>query len=71
MLDRLELALKRLESDPHDPRLRTHPLSGQFAGCWACSAAYDLRIIFEFVTEPRSGEQQLHLLNVGSHDEVY
>ena len=69
-LDFLEAALKRLEINPHDPRLRTHPLSGDLEGCWACSAAYDLRVVFEFTTHQR-GEKEIHLLNVGTHDEVY
>jgi mRNA interferase YafQ len=71
LLDRLEAAVKLLESNPYDPRLRTHALSGDFEGCWACSAGYDLRIVFEFVTAPGSTEKEIHLLNVGSHDEVY
>jgi addiction module RelE/StbE family toxin len=48
LLDLLESALKRLEIDPHDPKLRSHALSGDLEGCWACSAGYDLRIVFEF-----------------------
>jgi mRNA-degrading endonuclease YafQ of YafQ-DinJ toxin-antitoxin module len=27
--------------------LRTHKLRGSLAGCWACSAGYDLRIVFD------------------------
>lgn len=33
-----------------NPRLKTHKLKGKLAGSWACSAGYDLRIVFEFVT---------------------
>ena len=49
LLDALEAALRRLEKEPFDSKLRTHKLSGDFEGCWACSASYDLRIVFEFV----------------------
>jgi mRNA interferase YafQ len=70
-LDLLEKALQRLENDPHDPKLRTHPLSGDLARCWACAAGYDLRIVFEFKAHPNSHDREIHLLNVGTHDEVY
>jgi mRNA interferase YafQ len=70
-LDLLEAALGRLETNPHDPKLRSHALSGDLGGVWACSAAYDLRIVFEFVVRPESREKEIHLLNVGTHDEVY
>jgi addiction module RelE/StbE family toxin len=70
-LDLLEAAFRRLEIDPFDPKLRSHPLSGEFKGSWACSADYDLRVIFEFQNDPKTGAKEIHLLNVGSHDEVY
>ena len=46
--------------------LRTHKLSGKLAGQWAFSVDDDCRIVFEFV-----GEDQVLLIDVGSHDEVY
>jgi addiction module RelE/StbE family toxin len=61
--------LARLEADAFDPRLRTHKLKGDLAGCWACSAAYDLRIVFEFVQH--ESIEAILLLSVGTHDEVY
>ncbi len=33
-------------SDPFDPRLRTHKLSGKLNELWSFSLAYDLRVIF-------------------------
>lgn len=62
-------ALKLLSEDAFDPRLRTHKLKGGLAGCWASSAGYDLRIVFEFV--PHAGEEAILLLSIGTHDEVY
>ena len=42
---------------------------GDLAGLWACSVAYDLRIVFEVVQD---GEAESILLqSVGTHDEVY
>ena len=71
LLDQLDSALHRLETDPHHPALRTHKLSGEFEGCQACSAGYDFRIVFELVRPRPSMEMEIHLLNVGTHDEVY
>ena len=52
--------------NPFFPLLRTHKLSGKLAGQWAFSVDDDCRIVFEFV-----GEDQVLLIDVGSHDEVY
>ncbi len=65
----LEQALELLAADAFDPRLRTHKLSGELANSWACSAGYDLRIIFSFARHEQ-GEAVL-LETVGTHDEVY
>ncbi|HEX6987445.1 MAG TPA: type II toxin-antitoxin system mRNA interferase toxin, RelE/StbE family [Planctomycetaceae bacterium] len=65
----LRTALERLAEDAFHPSLRTHKLKGRFAGVWACTAGYDLRILFEFVEE--GGTEAILLLTVGTHDEVY
>lgn len=62
-------ALKLLEEDAFHPQLRTHKLKGKLEGSWACSAGYDLRIVFKFV-HPEPGEAVL-LETVGTHEEVY
>jgi len=49
--------------------LRTHKLKGKLEGSWACSAGYDLRIIFEFV--PYEGSEAIVLESIGTHREVY
>lgn len=55
--------------DAHHPALRTHKLKGRLAKSWACSAGYDLRIVFQFV---QHGTQPAILLEaVGTHDEVH
>jgi len=54
LLEQIDTALDMLEEEPHHPKLRTHKLSGDFEGYWACSAGYDIRIVFEFCsTEER------------------
>lgn len=61
--------LKLLAEDAFAPRLRTHKLKDTLTGCWASSAGYDLRIVFEFVSQ--GGNEAILLLSVGTHDEVY
>ena len=52
--------------NPFSQQLRTHKLSGKLAGQWAFSIDDDCRIVFEFVSK-----NQVLLIDVGSHDEVY
>jgi len=65
----IKAALEFLSEDAYDSRLRTHKLKGKLEGSWACSAGYDLRIIFSFVEH--EGAEAILLETVGTHDEVY
>ncbi len=67
--EELEATLVLLSEDAFDPRLKTHKLKGDLDGVWACSAGYDLRILFELV--PHEGAEAILLLTMGTHDEVY
>ena len=58
-----------LQTDPFHPRLKTHKLKGELKESYACSAGYDLRIIFKFVDN--ENKQAILLESVGTHDEVY
>ncbi|MBD2020250.1 type II toxin-antitoxin system mRNA interferase toxin, RelE/StbE family [Leptolyngbya sp. FACHB-36] len=63
----IEQTLQQLAEDAFHPSLRTHKLTGNLSGIWACSIDYSYRVLFEFVDE----EATILLLNLGSHDEVY
>lgn len=65
----LEATLELLAADASHPTLRTHKLRGTLAGCWACSAGYDLRIVFEYVQH--EGAEAILLSALGTHDQVY
>jgi mRNA-degrading endonuclease YafQ of YafQ-DinJ toxin-antitoxin module len=45
----VELSLRLLAEDAFDAKLKTHKLKGDLVRSWACSAGYDLRIVFQFV----------------------
>jgi mRNA-degrading endonuclease YafQ of YafQ-DinJ toxin-antitoxin module len=65
----VQAALELLTEDAFYPQLRTHKLKGKLEGSWACSAGYDLRIVFTFV--PYEGSEAILLQTVGTHEEVY
>ncbi|MBI4459474.1 MAG: type II toxin-antitoxin system YafQ family toxin [Acidobacteria bacterium] len=65
----IQSALELLTSDAFHPRLKTHKLKGELQGSWACTAGYDLRIVFRFV--PYQGAEAVLLESIGTHDEVY
>ncbi|HEY9823034.1 MAG TPA: type II toxin-antitoxin system YafQ family toxin [Candidatus Sericytochromatia bacterium] len=67
----IEERLRLLAAEPFDPLLRTHKLKGQLSGAWSFSVEYDCRIVFNFVQNPESGEEEILLIDIGTHDEVY
>lgn len=62
-----EDVLGQLETDPHAPRLRLHPLKGRHTGKHAASLTYEYRIVLIL----RLTAKEIVLLDVGTHDEVY
>ena len=68
---RVQRTLEQLAEDPFHPMLHSHKLKGELAGAWACTVDYDNRILFEFVANPDLGEEEILLLTMGTHDEVY
>ena len=69
LLAAIRSTLMILQENAFDPRLGSHKLKGELAGFWACSAAYDVRIIFEITK--RDDDEVILLASVGTHDEVY
>ncbi len=68
---RIADVLDDLAADPFDPRLDTHKLKGDLAGLWSCTVEYDCRIVFEFAKRSQSHEEEILLIDIGNHDEVY
>ncbi len=69
--EEIEETLRLLLDNPFNSRLETHKLKGKLSGTWACSVGYDLRIIFDFVREKDKKEDDIFLIEIGTHDEVY
>jgi addiction module RelE/StbE family toxin len=67
----IEQTLQQLSKEPFHSSLRTHKLKGELSDKWACSIDYSNRILFKFVKNSDSSEEEILLLTLGSHDEVY
>jgi addiction module RelE/StbE family toxin len=59
--------LRDLESDPFQPHLKYHHLSGKLKGIQAVSITHSYRITLTVLI----ADKEIILLDVGSHDELY
>ena len=64
---RLRDILNDLSQDPFQPRLRLHPLTGKLEGIQAVSLTYSYRLTLLL----KVTEQEIVLLDIGTHDAVY
>ena len=67
LLERYHRTLALLELDPFHPSLRLHALQGRLAGLHSVSINLQYRITLELELR----EQEIVLVSVGSHGEVY
>lgn len=67
LLGQYEKTLKLLELNPFHPALRLHPLKGKLMDLHAVSINISYRITLELIVH----EQEIILVNVGTHEEVY
>lgn len=56
-----------LSEDPFQPHLKLHPLKGVLKGVYAISLSYSYRITLTL----QLSKNNIILLDIGSHDEVY
>jgi addiction module RelE/StbE family toxin len=71
LLARVQAVLDALQENPFAPALETHKLKGKLENYFACTVAYDLRIVFRFEGREPPEVDAVVLLNIGTHDEVY
>lgn len=64
---RFAAVFEALKLDPFQPGLGLHPLSGKLTGCHAVRLTYSYRITLTVMVT----ENEIILLDIGSHDEVY
>jgi addiction module RelE/StbE family toxin len=58
--------MKLFSSNPFHKQLRNHKLTGKLQGLWAFSVDYDTQVIFSFLSD-----DEILLIDIGSHEEVY
>ena len=63
---RFEERIRLFAADPFDARLNTHKLSGTLQRLWSFSITFDCRVVFKFLPK-----EQVLLIDIGTHDEVY
>lgn len=71
MREKIRITLELLVQSPFHPSLHTHKLKGKLADSWACTVNFNYRILFEFIRSEESQEEDIYLLTIGTHDEVY
>lgn len=59
--------LELLEVNPHHPSLRLHGLQGRLSGLSSVSINMSFRIVLEMIIR----ENDIILVDIGSHDQVY
>lgn len=59
--------LADLQRDPFHPRVALHALSGRLQGCHAVRLTHSYRVTMTLVLS----EEEITLLDIGSHDQVY
>ena len=64
---RLQETLTALSADPFQPSLRLHALTGKLEGLQAVSLTYAYRIVLTL----QITEEEILLIDIGGHDEVY
>ena len=67
LLHRYRKTLELLELNPHHPSLRLHGLEGRLAGLSSVSISIRYRIVVQFIIH----KDEIMLVNIGAHDEVY
>ena len=64
---RFAVVFEALKQDPFQPGLGLHQLAGKLTGCHAIRLTYSYRITLTLLIT----EQEITLLDIGNHDEVY
>lgn len=62
---KIEKTIELFMSNPFDPSLKTHKLTGKLSHYWSFSIDYQIRILFEFIDEETVG-----FIAMGTH-EIY
>ena len=67
LVPKFKKVIEKLTDNPFDNSLKTHKLKGNLSDFYACSLTYEYRVILTIEVR----DEQIILVNIGTHDEVY
>ena len=67
LISKYSNVLNQLKNDPFDKTLKTHKLKGDLKDFYSCSLTYSYRIIITI----KIVDEEIILVNIGTHDNVY
>jgi len=67
LLKRYEKVIFLLEANPYHPSLRLHKLQGKLKEYYSVSLDMEYRVIIDFIIV----DEEIILIDIGSHDDVY
>jgi mRNA-degrading endonuclease YafQ of YafQ-DinJ toxin-antitoxin module len=65
--EKFKLAIQKLEKNPFEPSLKLHKLQGNLEEFYAVRLTYEYRIILILIIV----NEQIILIDIGTHDDVY
>jgi len=67
LVPKFKKVIEKLTDDPFENSLKTHKLKGGLSEFYACSLTYQYRIILTIEIR----DEEIFLVNIGTHNEVY
>ena len=67
LLEKYAITLKKLSNDPFEPSLKLHKLQGNLEKFHAVRLTYKYRIVLILIVV----DEQIILIDIGTHDDVY
>jgi len=67
LVPKFKKVIEKLIDDPFENSLKTHKLKGNLSEFYACSLTYQYRIVLTIEIK----DEEIILVNIGTHDEVY
>jgi len=67
LVPKFKEVIEKLIENPFDNSLKTHKLKGNLSDYHACSLTYQYRIILTIEIK----DEEIILVNIGTHDDVY
>ena len=67
LVPRFKKVIEKLIENPFEDSLKTHKLKGNLSDYYACSLTYQYRIVLTIEIK----DEEIILINIGTHDDVY